>query len=150
MATTITINDLPNEILCEIANKLDIKDVVKLANVNKKFYMLFKEQRKKYRLEVIRACEDYNITNAKIYKEEIFYDVAFHQQRLRFRKYFKVKPYYDEIYVVCLLCKRKEPLYNIQKRMKFTEFEHLLNHIIECGVYVCLDDLELVEKYKKK
>jgi hypothetical protein len=38
----ITINDLPNEILCEIGNKLDIRDVVKLAMVNKKFYMLLK------------------------------------------------------------------------------------------------------------
>jgi len=80
--TAITINDLPNEILCEIGNKLDIRDVVNLSMTNKKFYMLFREQRKKYRLEIIKACEKYNQRIALIYREEIFYIAAFRPRLL--------------------------------------------------------------------
>jgi len=63
-------NNMPSEIIWEIAGKLDTKDMVHFSMINKDFYEILEKKRNKERKKMeIEKCKRSNINAIKLYKE---------------------------------------------------------------------------------
>jgi len=147
--TKATINNLPNEIIYEIADKLDTKDIVHLSMINKVLYITLEEKRNKYKGKVER--KKYTRKNqfyAKLFKN-IYKIKLLHPRRFyRLLKICGCKHY--EYYFMCLICKSKVYIYELERYEPKSDFEVILNYAERCGIYVCSDHIEKIQTILKK